>query len=739
MNAFLSKPKLVFFQYKYQDNLPEFLLIHKREHIQCLFKFFDVTVVTGDCDYQEICDRYQPDLALFESGVKDYLTHERPKIANVHTNPMVPKVGLFREDGFCHTRASFISDMEQLGINTFFAIAVTAADHIPQSAGSLFIWPNCVDPEIYRDYGEWKSIPVLFTGATFELYPWRQQIIKRVSSHYPSLICPHPGYQPRSAVAQFMVGERYARTINASSVVPACGTVVKEIVRKHFEVPACKACLVTEQSPTLEAAGFVDMTNCVFADANNVLDKLAFLFRNPDELEKVTQAGYELVHSRHTLKHRGQMLEWLKLHKSLKHDQQIIQPNPFEPLRVVPRHSQERAGSYITSGGLHLSLLSRGDENLFAGRYEDAELLYQKCLSYLPWMPEPKLKLALCSLYRGKPKSAILWIEEPLKFTLDQCQALDPDPVEWAVYIVSLLCQGDLNAAVKYAGEFQWLRHPELDRARWATGILNHERNANWIHCDDLNYRSSIHHLPSRTLREWIDQVYILLTACGQSDMANTLKKHAAPKPDAVQAGGNASQSKLGERGVTREPHMDRFARRRPNYRKILSAIGKRGASFLRSLERKCGYFLPYRLSESRNDELFEIIRQLGRDENVTTALIIGAVPGAYSTAALLTGLSENPNSALVFCIARSNVTSRWKYEERRGNSRVAWRDVAFSRESDNGRELQTVIAQLKEDNNIDVFDVLLISSSHMQKGGDGDGAVITSLCQARNVVFGRA
>jgi hypothetical protein len=219
--------------------------------------------------------------------------------------------------------------------------------------------------------------------------------------------------------------------------------------------------------------------------------------------------------------------------------------------------------------------------------------------------------------------------------------------------------------------------------------------------------------------------------------MAKTLKKHAASKPDAAHASGNGSQPKPGGRPLARnKPHMDRFARHRPNYQKALWAIGKRGASFLRWLEGKCGCFLPYRLSESRNDELFETIRQMGRDENVTTALIIGAFSGGYSTEALLTGLSENQTKARVFCIVGSEVTSPWKYKEHRANLRVAWRDVSFFGQSGNDQHLKKVIGQLKEDNNIDVFDVLLINSSQMHKSGDGDGAVIKSLCDARLVVL---
>ncbi len=76
MDNFHTKPKLVFFQFRYDENVPEFLLIHKREHVKCLSEFFDVTVVHENCDYQQICEKYGPDLTLFESGLQLPTSHQ---------------------------------------------------------------------------------------------------------------------------------------------------------------------------------------------------------------------------------------------------------------------------------------------------------------------------------------------------------------------------------------------------------------------------------------------------------------------------------------------------------------------------------------------------------------------------------------------------------------------------------------------------------------------------------------
>ena len=104
METATAKPKLVFFQYRYDERLPAFLLIHKQEHVKCLSQFFDVTVIQEDCDYQQICDTYHPDLALFESGV-NHETCQRLAIRNTRAHPDIPKLGLHHADAFCNARA----------------------------------------------------------------------------------------------------------------------------------------------------------------------------------------------------------------------------------------------------------------------------------------------------------------------------------------------------------------------------------------------------------------------------------------------------------------------------------------------------------------------------------------------------------------------------------------------------------------------------------------------------------
>jgi len=726
-----TKPRLLFFQYKYDGRLPAFVLTHTREHVKCLSQFFEVTVVNEDSDYQQMCDRYEPDLTVVESSFTVSHCH-RPRVTNTRACPQVPKLGFLHSDAFSQGRAGFISDMNHWGIDTFFTISVTAAEHTPAIAHNLFIWPNFVDPTMFRDYQQWKSIPVLFTGNSSNLYPWRQNIIRLVSKRYPSLICPHPGgYDPQKEPVQVMSGEPYARMLNASCFVPACGTVARDVVRKHFEVPASKACLIAEKSPALEAAGFVDMKNCIFADEHDVLDKLNRLFRHRDELEAITNAGYELVHSRHTIRHRDQILQWLTLRKNLQPHQEIVQTGPFEPLHIADR-SAVTFNSQLDSHGAHLTLLRLGDKKLAQGRYDEAESAYYKCLSYIPWMPEPQLRLGLCNLYKGDAKKAASWVLEPLQFTLAEYKADDPDPVEWAYFIVSLVCQGKVEDAVKRSRQFPWLRHPELDRARWvANALCGQVPYAPAIDDEAPSPRPSIHQLPSQSFREWVQQLSCMLKACHQDRLADRLtnfpalsascsadeqRTGTAGDPVAGHAKGDIHESRpVRARYVLGESGSVSFIKRRLFYAKVKVAAKQRLSANLHRLEARWGAFLPYRVSGRRCDAFFSAIEELARKEHIRTALVIGADPREASTEALLAGAMENKSGPAVFCI--SNLSHRLIAQRTTNASDVVagWYEISSPSDEEQAGALDEIINNIKEENQIEFFDVVLVDGSQTE------------------------
>ena len=540
-----GRPKLVFFQWDHRPNAgaATFLLQHMEEHVKCLSRYFDVTVVNADCDYAEVCDRVEPDLALFEAG---YRTHgsKRIDVRNTTANPGVPKLGLHNADAWCDRRSGFLSDMDHWGIETFFSICTTAAEYTPTIADRLFVWPNFIDADVFRDYGQAKTVPVMLTGQAYGLYPWRQRVYPRLSASYPCLVSPQFAYEARAA-ARMLHGERYARALNASFVVPTCGTMAREVVRKHFEIPGAMSCLVTERSPALEAAGFVDLENCVFADESDVIDRLDWLFANPDAMQRITEAGHALVHARHTLDHRPQILQWLQLHHSLRPGQRIAQPGPFADLIATDRPAPA-AGA--VGAGLDRPLLRQAERALQRGEVTEARRRFTACLDYVSYLPEARLGLALCALQEGDAAAATALLAGLIETTTVDYGAADPDPVEWACFLIALACQGRVQEALELCDWYPGLAHRELDHARLG---LQRLAGRSLPSVAPAPARRSIHRLADRDYATWSTWCASLLAACGQRELA-----HRLTAPDASARTGRAPRS-----GVRWYRQLDRALR----------------------------------------------------------------------------------------------------------------------------------------------------------------------------------
>ncbi|WP_339382183.1 glycosyltransferase [Aetokthonos hydrillicola] len=743
-------------------------------------------MISQPCDYREICNTYQPDLTLFESGIESAPCYRN--IKNTFAYPEIPKLGFYNGDPFCGCRSAFLSDMEEWGIQTFFTISVPLAEYMPEVAEKIFVWPNFIDPNIYQDYGHKKIIPILFTGRYSSLYPWRNRIQKILSQYYPSLTCPHLGYDQQTA-SRMLFADQYATTINASWFVPACGTMAKEVVRKHFEIPGCKSCLITEKTPALEAAGFVDMQNCVFADETDVLDKIDYLFQNPEELEKIINAGYQLVQSRHTFKQRDQILQWFNLNRILQSGQRIVQKGPFEPLTIVEESSGIR-NSHIISNGLDRVLLHQGDEKLWAGKYDQAEALYLSCLNYIDYMPEPKLRLAMCNLYKGRAKAALHWIVQPIQWTLVSNKASTPDPVEWAYFIISLLCQGKLKDAIKRAEQFPSLCHPELARTRWVIQVLKNPKHQISVLDGDLSKcRASVQQLPNTNFNEWINNVCMVFKACNQFEFAEILGNAVSSKcqpleriqnpffigtyfyqrvqqeilhfckkkinkiieyllnPTEYDKTKKIIKIKIYKLSITAKPFCITLIGR------LLSKLKPRTLQILNFLETLFGCFLPYSLSIMKNDEFFSAVQKLIREENIKTSLVIGASIEKGSTKASLAGIQENRSKPTLFCVnfpkpqflklqkrfvhdsfvkchnilpssnknlSNQNEATKFIDTLHIDLSSTSWeddldllcKDIECIKEN---KIFENCIRQIKNDNKIDCFDIVLIAGSEFR------------------------
>jgi tetratricopeptide (TPR) repeat protein len=743
------KPRLIFFQNRYDDNLPDFLLAHKREHVNCLSMFFDVTVIQHDCDYEQICDQYRPDLALFESGV-NLLTCRKPKIANVRSCRIIPKLGLFNADAWCETRAGSLSEMEQWGIETFFSICTTAAEHMPGIADHLFIWPNSIDATVYYNYNIAKNIPVLLSGATAAQYPWRRRVYRLVAEHYPSLWCPHRGYLSRSSAGQVLSGVSYAMTISAAKVAPVCGTVAKEVIRKHFEIPACNTCLITERARNLEEAGFIDLVNCVFADEHDILDKLEYLFVNPERLREITEAGHRLVHKRHTHQNRNQILQWFRLNQTIDPGQKIIQPNPFANLMTTSSASPEDRPQAIVVG-THLQLLRKGDEMLWAGQVQSAESKYERCLSYMQKFPEARFKLALCDLHKGNSARANSRIFELIQYSISEYQAVDPDPVEWAYYLVSLLAMGKLVEAKTFASEFSWLQHPELSRVRLAIHVLFGAKpgEKSTVRSGD-RYRHSIHELPEKSETAWYEQLIQIMRACGQSslikaDMFNqkfeSLEKRSNDLIKSSLRVGWSNESLKESNAilstVTTEPSRSKQLEQKLNYFKARRKLKKWGTRATHLMGQIRSYLYPTPPNPKVDAQLSETIRELARDLEFESVLIIGgkAIDGVAET--IKNGMIGADKSPLFCCLY--DKTDRLTFDGQTASTHeTIRRNPAAVQVSQEGFvvDLENALWRFKRDNIVAHFDAAIVAWPERDHRVVLEGRIGEEIANSRLIVF---
>lgn len=750
MSSLIEKPNLIFFQHAYDEKLPEFLLLHKRDHVTCLQQFFNVSVVDQDCDYQEVCDRLQADIALFEGGVP-FPTCRRPIIRNVRNRAEIPKVGLLNADAFCCSREGFLSDMDQWGIDTIFAIATTAAEHTAGIAHDLFLWPNCIDPKLFRDYEESKIVPVLFTGNKGPLYPWRRKVLPLISERFPVLSFPHPGYAPRSSLSKTVWGEGYARTINASWIVPTCGSAANEVLRKHFEIPACRACLITQRSPGLIAAGFVDMENCVFADETDIVDKIAYLFENPDHLSRIIDSGHRFVQTNHTLMQRDQIFQWFRLKSSVGSDQRIVQRDPFGPLDLVPRKSVS-IDSYWVSNGAIIEVIREADRALDTGQYKEAVRLYLKSLNFVAYMPEPKLKLALCNLYMGKPKIARTWIVEPIAYTLDDYGAQQPDPIEWAYFLVSLLCIGRVHEAQKRRSQLSSVAHTELDWVHWVLDWLRVGSNGTKIERSAQRIRCrSIHRLPERPFELWREEICKMLRACREFGLADEVARCPFPPPSQCNLKDSIQGSDVGD--VNRKSAF--------KDRKAITAVSSSNAmvpttyfkqfSVLRrlrgnvrtfvsqklyKLEAKYGYFLPYRISSRRRDEFFSRLQSLAQSGKVENALIICSAIRRGLREAIVQGAQDGGVGAKVYLLQSDVLVVARIFARLAGSEGSQYIPISFPSRTRHVEDLASVVDRIKEEHGNVKLDLIVIDGSRLEVSADGVSELGEKLIQTKYIIL---
>jgi len=137
------------------------------------------------------------------------------------------------------------------------------------------------------------------SGLLGRRFPWMQTYA----------LLARAGLRPYSrALLLTLYAAQFARAIEQSRYCYTCGSAQRMHIRKHFEIPARGAVLVTAPVNGLAAMGFLDGINCFVRSPHELIALHHDLEKDPERAQAVATAGRDLVWSTHRVSSRGHQL-----------------------------------------------------------------------------------------------------------------------------------------------------------------------------------------------------------------------------------------------------------------------------------------------------------------------------------------------------------------------------------------------------------------------------------------------
>ncbi|ERN52878.1 glycosyltransferase [Alkalihalophilus marmarensis] len=182
----------------------------------------------------------------------------------------------------------------------------------PQLKNKLRWLPWSINPLIIKDWKEPKSIDYLLLGLVWAedlkvkpqkgRYQFRDLVLDKMRNLDNFVFHPHPGHNAKEN-EKLLINEKYAKEINKAKIFFTCGCTDNLggfAVLKFFEVPGCRSLLLAEPNREINDLGFVDGDNFVACSRDNFYEKAEYYLSNSNERERITNNGYEFIHSQHT-------------------------------------------------------------------------------------------------------------------------------------------------------------------------------------------------------------------------------------------------------------------------------------------------------------------------------------------------------------------------------------------------------------------------------------------------------
>jgi len=148
---------------------------------------------------------------------------------------------------------------------------------MPELADRLFVWPNCIDPAIYKTTAS-SEHPHPADRQQDALYH-AQRVTRILISRYPALNCRIRATSPTRFAAWSCAANVCAHDHASALCQPAHRRQGgREEALRGFSLPVVPGDGAVAR---IGAAGFEDMKNCVFAEPRDIVDKLDYLLSNP--------------------------------------------------------------------------------------------------------------------------------------------------------------------------------------------------------------------------------------------------------------------------------------------------------------------------------------------------------------------------------------------------------------------------------------------------------------------------
>lgn len=442
------------------------------EWVHALALHCDVETIEEDFDLAEVCGRVRPDFLLFDSI--HWGRRHRLSIANADACPGVPRALLLNSDPHDPMRPLTLDMVAAYGIDTIFCTGIEDPQQMNElRRANCFVLPKFIDPAVFRDYGEARSIPVTIMSAHLfpSFYPWRAQVASEIQQVMPTLLYNHPGYTNAGANPFAIRDEAYARMLSRSRFCVADTTALDYVVRKHLEIPAAGSVLVSPPSDALADYGFVDMENCILgAPGPELYARILAVAGDADRYESIRAAGHALVHQHYTRQAWTHVLDWFACRRALKPGEKVQQDGVFGRFRAVPdgAGAPSIASFAVCDNPMGVRLRAAREALLHDGNLAAAADDLRVAMAWIGHVAEPWFLMGVIGMASGDHANAAEWLSQrPVVQGKDDpaLGLLDPCEVAWLLLLAYLTADEELYRQMSDSADAT--DHVSIRRVQW--------------------------------------------------------------------------------------------------------------------------------------------------------------------------------------------------------------------------------------------------------------------------------